>query len=136
MARNDATGFAAQIDAEMKECRAALARQIVAIAVEGLEQVIDLTPVDTGLARGSWFVVVGEGSTDAIAMPAPDKDGASTLQAGLAALLGYGADGKYPVISITNDARQIHVLESGGGRAAPYGMVAVTIAELQVKYGR
>ena len=35
MARNDASGFAAQIDAELKECNAALVRQIVAIAVEG-----------------------------------------------------------------------------------------------------
>ena len=115
MARNDASSFASQIDAELKECNAALVRQIVAIAVEGLESVIDLTPVDTGLARGSWFVIVGEGSTDAIAMPAPDKDGARTLQAGLAALLTYGADGKRPIISIRNSARQIHVLEHGGG---------------------
>ena len=126
MARNDATGFAAQIDAEMKECDLEITAKIVAITLEALESLIDKTPVRTGKSRGGWYVVVGEGS-DSVALPVADKDGATTLQNGVAALIGYGADGKKPVISIINRQRPINILESGGGRAKPYGMLALTL---------
>ena len=135
MAQNNADDFSRQIDAEMKECQLKLATDVVAISLEAMELLIERTPVRTGKARGGWYVVVGEGA-DSIALPVADKDGARTLQAGVAALIGYGADGKLPVIAITNRARQINVLESGGGRAKPFGMVALTLAELMVKYGR
>ena len=136
MAQNDAKSFAAQIDAEMDDCRAEFATEIVAIAGEALESLIAKTPVRTGEARGGWGVVIGEGSEGPTSLPARDRDGAATLAIGLAELLGYGKDGKLAIIRIGNDVDHIHILEHGGGTASPHAMVALTLAELMTKYSR
>ena len=136
MAHNDASSFAAQIDAEMSECNAALARLIVKIVGEALARIIERTPVDSGKARGGWGVTVaGTGSQAPVSLPAKDRDGAVTLRNGLAELLGYGKDGKFPVISIGNDVPYIHILEYGSRGSAPHAMVSLVLAELMVEYG-
>ena len=136
MARNDATGFASQIDAELKECNAAMVREIVAIVGEALARIIELTPVDSGKARGGWGVTVaGTGSEDPVSLPAPDKDGATTLRNGLTELLGYGRGGRFPVITINNSTPYIHILEYGSRGSAPHAMVSLVLAELMVEYG-
>ena len=73
-----------------------MVREIVAIVGEALARIIELTPVDSGKARGGWGVTVaGTGSEDPVSLPAPDKDGATTLRNGLTELLGYGRGGRF-----------------------------------------
>ena len=51
------------------------------------------------------------------------------------ALDGYGADGKFPTITVQNNLPYIDRLENGYSKQAPAGMVSVTLAGLQARYG-
>lgn len=102
------------------------------VAREVHNKIIDRTPVDTGRARGSWNMKVGEGpDTSALA----DGSGVSAAEAGALArstqrtLMGY-RDPLKQTIWVSNDVSYIEGLEHGSSKQAPLGMMALTLAEV------
>ncbi len=85
--------------------------------------------MDTGRAKGNWQTTIGrpaEGTVDDA-----DKGGSRTIAAGLAALAALPP---YSVVYLTNNLPYILVLESGSwSTQAPRGMVALTLAELELR---
>ena len=55
------------------------------IVLEALRSLVKLTPVDTGRARGNWFVSIGE-LEERIDEEKLDKSGSNTIREGLEAL--------------------------------------------------
>lgn len=112
--------FAMEIDREFDlvvEKGLLQAVQTIALDLDG--RIKEKTPVDTGAARASWHVSVGSveyrdvGDNSAIArMTEPDT------------------------VYITNAMEYASALENGHSQQAPQGMVALSIAEVEVKYGR
>ena len=74
------------------------------IAEEMFRKIVDRTPVKSGYAKSRWQVEV-------------DKDSDGFVNA-----------------EITNDAPYIIFLEMGSSDQAPNGMVAITLAEMEMKY--
>lgn len=118
------TADLARFDAKVR----ARARAVVkTVAVECAKNVIvggeyaPGTPVDTGFARGNWWVATGEHGGGA---GAPDPGGSKTLDAAVLTIVGTsGADS----IFILNNTVYIRELEYGHSRQAPSGMVRLTL---------
>lgn len=81
------------------------------------------TPVDTGFARGNWWVQAGEGG-GGTAAGAPDPGGSKTLDAAVLTIVGTSGDDS---IFILNNTVYIRELEYGHSRQAPNGMVRLTL---------
>jgi hypothetical protein len=99
------------------------AHTVVARTVlELFDSITKKTPVDTGYARRGWFV-----SFDRPSNQLPSKSGGS----------GAPAPPAVPkdttVAFITNNVPYIRFLEDGSSKQAPYGMVRVSVAEMQAK---
>jgi hypothetical protein len=93
--------------------------------------VILKTPVDTGRARASWKVGVGE--IDTSVAPEGPNDGGQALVEGTAEIF----DIKKPARTwITNSIPYIGALEDGSSKQAPQGMVKLTAAEVKADIGR
>jgi hypothetical protein len=101
------------------------------IGLEVLKRVILKTPVDTGRARGNWFVAIGAPS--AAVNGKPDKTGQGALNAGSAVITGLT---EAQAIYLTNNLPYIGRLEAGSSQQAPAGMVAITIAELDAFFSQ
>lgn len=79
------------------------------------------TPVDTGRARASWGVAIGE--PDRSPPPLPGKQSYEAPSFG-----DVKIDGKSPVF-ITSNLVYMEPLENGHSGQAPHGMVAISVAE-------
>jgi hypothetical protein len=121
------------------------------LALEALTRIVGRTPVDTGRARGGWFVTIGAPSN--APTNATDPNGGAVVGAGAATIVNAPVNS---IIWIQNNVDYIRILEEGGfvptdpgpssdprkgrtGRTlvsggysvqAPQGMVAVTLQEL------
>lgn len=125
---SDARGFSAQIDVEFEGAMDQWRQIIRKIALEALRRVTLKTPVDTGRARGNWFVQIGaEGFEVSTAV---DPTGAVTIARGSAVIGTYREVKGFPMISIYNNLPYINRLEHGWSKQAPAGMVVVTVTEL------
>lgn len=71
---------------------------------EMFRKIVNRTPVKTGYAKSRWEVDIGK-----------DAEGFVSGE-------------------ITNDAPYIVYLEQGSSDQAPYGMIQVTLAEMEIKY--
>lgn len=92
------------------------------ISMEFHRSVVNMTPVDTGRARGNWFVTLVAPRTD-YDWNAKDPTGGGTISAGaqtINALQDYGA------IYLTNNLPYIVPLEKGHSKQAPAGMVRLS----------
>lgn len=128
-----AASFASQIDAELDLALREIGEQIGQIGVEAASEIVNRTPVLSGEARGEWQTTVGgkaSGKTGRL-----DPSGSAAVADARGAVANYGADGKFPAITIQNNADHIGKLENGYSNQAPNGMVAVTLAGLQARYG-
>ena len=120
------------------------------VVFEALRRVIQKTPVDTGHARSNWQVTIGAPATSELGGTSPPN-----IAAAVASLASLGA---FQVVYIANSVPYILILEEGqfvppdpgpssdprAGRSgrvlvsggfstqAPQGIVAVTVAELNV----
>jgi hypothetical protein len=93
------------------------------LAFNLLEGVVIMTPVDTGRAKGNWFVTILAPRLD-YDWAKSDPTGQETINAGTAELQrlqNYGA------IYLTNNLPYIVPLEKGHSRQAPAGMVRVSL---------
>lgn len=97
-----------------------------AVMLEGLKGIVQMTPVDTGRARGNWQVTMD--SPAAGEVDAEDKSGGVTLAKGTQ---GIQQVQPYSVSWITNNLDYIESLESGHSQQAPHGMLNVTFNRLQ-----
>lgn len=118
--------FEAELDEEVAQFRDAIGETRDRIVFEGFSRVVELTPVDTGFARNSWFVEAGDGATrqsnNGSGQPTP-SDVLPTTPA-------------FQPVTIANGAEYINQLEEGRSDQAPNGMVSVTLAELRSKFRR
>jgi len=97
------------------------------VSLEALKRIVLKTPVDTGRLRGAW--TVGLNSVP-IEIPAPDKNGGTTIQNGLSVI--QSLRDAYSIIYIANNLDYASYLEEGRrSKQAPEGMVAVTFVELE-----
>lgn len=126
----DARGLELELERELGEAREEFERRLVEISFEALAGIVERTPVDTGFARNSWQVEIGEarGETEPPGLSAgdPTSRAQSTIQR---AKLG-------DVVTISNNARYIRQLEDGRSDQAANGMVSVTLAELRSRLRR
>ena len=128
----EARQFAIQLDREFAErVEGRLREAVQKIGMETLRRVVLKTPVDTGRARGNWFVTLDAPTTETTA--AVDPSGAATIGRG-ARVIGGMRDVR--AIWLTNSLPYIQRLESGYSKQAPAGMVAVTVAEINAALGR
>lgn len=120
--------FALDIDEEFRKAvEEPLLRTVISVAMELEERVKTKTPVDTGNARASWTGSVG--SPDFL----PQSKGGVASGGSMAAV---AAMTKPDIVYITNSAVYASQLENGSSKQAPQGMVALSIAEIEAKYGR
>lgn len=96
-----------------------------AVALRLLERIVDMTPVDTGRARGNWTVSVDSPRLDATKRKT--KSGSSAVMAG-AAVIATVTGGQS--IWINNNLPYIERLENGYSNQAPAGMLSVSLAEV------
>jgi len=115
--------FEDELQVELDEARGDLTRQLVKIGFEARNGVVEKTPVDTGNAQNSWDVEIGAEPSDEAGSDINGTD--SKLRQ---AKLG-------DIIHVFNNTVYIRPLENGWSAQSPAGMVSVTLAELQSKYG-
>lgn len=101
------------------------------VAFQLLDGIINMTPVQTGRARGNWQVALG---TPNVSMDWEKKDrsGGGTIAAGsvvISSLQDYGT------IYLTNNLPYILPLENGHSRQAPAGMVQVSLDRVAAQFG-
>ena len=96
-------------------------RVMTKIAADVLTGAIDLTPVETGRARGGWQLDVGHISESALGEP--DSGGGATMERGMSRLrrASRGLAGK--IIYIYNNVEYIVYLEFGTDKMAPFAML-------------
>lgn len=127
--------FNAQLTKFARKIQVAPQKVVKKVAFQLFRRIIEKTPVDTGRARASWNIAIG--STNNAVMPEGQyKQGPGALAAKANSVLaGYGADGRLPVVWISNNLSYIGALEDGHSQAqAPAGMVALSIAEEQAAF--
>lgn len=116
--------FNLEIDAEFEASMGQWRVIIRRTGFDGLSRVTKKTRVDTGRARGNWFVNIGEAGTEIT--DDEDKNGDPTIARGDKVLGTYKRFTGFPNIAIYNNQPYINILEDLDG------MVSVTVAELQV----
>ena len=99
------------------------------VALQVLQGVIFLPPVDTGRARGNWQV--SQGSPIETPLEVTDPAGAGTLSRGTTRLLAIVLG---ETVWITNNVEYISYLEHGTDRMAAQPMVAPTLARVAAQF--
>lgn len=121
--------FAIEIDREIELTLDELRLVVRKLALEALSRIVNRTPVDTGRARGNWFVQIGGAGAELSTNV--DRDGQVTISQGAQVIATYQDQTGFPVITIYNNLPYINRLENGYSNWAPAGMVSVTVTELQ-----
>lgn len=126
----NARQFALDIETELEfslEQWRIIIRKVALLALKG---VVNKTPVKSGRARSNWFVEVGSAGLEVSSEV--DKSGNVSIARGDQVIGQYQNRKDFPDIVIYNNLPYIRRLENGYSKKAPAGMVAVTVAELQV----
>ena len=104
-----------------------LTKALQATAIEGINRLVDRTPVDTGAAKYHWFV-----------RPLPDErfDKTRTDPSGAQPKSRAKRDVKLfrigQTVWLVNSAPYFVYLEAGSSKQAPSGIVAITFAEMNL----
>lgn len=115
-----------KMDKFVKESQIDLVKLCKKIALEVFVKVVEKTPVDTGLARGSWMIGINEIPDD----PGYNEDNIRQNPIVETAKLQKTIDAD-TVITITNHQPYILQLETGTSKKAPSGMIVVSLAEVE-----
>lgn len=110
------------IEGLAKRTKAKIGRLLVEGTQDVVETVVERTPVDTGLLRGSWFVSFDRAAVNTGA--AEDPSGGATIARMSLTLSGteVGRD-----IYVLNQAHYANYVENGTTRMAPRLFVASTV---------
>lgn len=100
------------------------------VMLEAFTGVVRMSPVDTGRFRGNWMVGYGSPSAE---RGTEDRSGGATT----ARIVSEITTAKLGISSIflTNNLPYAIELENGSSTQAPSGMVGVTLARINAKYG-
>ncbi len=123
--------FDAKLTDFARRIKVAPEKVVKKISFQLFRRIIEKTPVDTGRARASWNIAIGR--TDLTVAPEgthQSNPGGLSAKANQV-LAGYGADGRLPVVIISNNLPYIVELEKGSSKQAPVGMVALSVQEEQ-----
>lgn len=104
------------------------------VATEALRRVVNKTPVDTGRARSNWMTALNTIPSETVELTADltrEQASAVSITRGLGVI---DSAQPFTTISIANNLPYIGVLEYGGSKQAPEGMVRVTLAELEAMF--
>lgn len=101
------------------------------VMLELFTRTVMKTPVDTGLARNSWFT--GNGAIPAPKSGAPNPSGSDSITRISVDIGELKIEGQ--TIYLINNLPYIQNLEYGGSKQAPQGMVRLSIQEIIGKYG-
>lgn len=103
------------------------------LSLQVLRRVVLKTPVDTGRARGNWIVAVNRIPQGIVEIEKLTRQEATdlSLSRGIPVI---EKSKPFTAISIANNLPYIGVLEFGGSKQAPQGMVRVTLAEIQSQF--
>lgn len=96
------------------------------ITMDVFNNVIQMSPVDTGRFRGNWQVATGEAPTGTVEMTDPSG---ATVMAQVAGEVGQMEPGD--VVYLVNNLPYARPLEDGHSQQAPGGMVALTVQRFQ-----
>lgn len=126
--------FDAKLTDFARRIKVAPEKVVKKISFQLFRRIIEKTPVDTGRARASWNISIGRADPSV----APEGEYRSN-PGGLAAkamqvMAGYGADGRLPVVIISNNLPYIVELDKGSSKQAPVGMVALSVQEEQADF--
>lgn len=126
--------FNAQLTQFARKIQVAPQKVVKKVAFQLFRRIIEKTPVDTGRARASWNIAIGS-INPAVAPEGQHPKSPNALAAKAATVLtSYGADGRLPVVWISNNLPYIGELENGHSQQAPAGMVGLSIAEEQAAF--
>lgn len=96
------------------------------ITLDVFNNVVMMTPVDSGRARGNWQVATGEAPAGTVEMTDPSG---ATVMAQVAGEVGQMEPGD--VVYLVNNLPYARPLEDGHSQQAPGGMVALTVQRFQ-----
>lgn len=103
------------------------------LSLQVLRRVVLKTPVDTGRARGNWIVAVNRIPQGIVEIEKLTRQEATDLSLSRGVPI-IEKSKPFTAISIANNLPYIGVLEFGGSKQAPQGMVRVTLAEIQSQF--
>jgi hypothetical protein len=119
--------YATVLKKVQRETPLRLTKALQATAVEGINRLVDRTPVDTGAAKFHWFVR---------ALPDEKFDKERTDASGAQPKSRAKRDVKLfrigQTVWLVNSAPYFIYLEHGSSKQAPSGVVAITFAEMQL----
>lgn len=99
------------------------------VMLEAFTSVVRMSPVDTGRFRGNWMIGRGAPSE---AQGTEDRSGGATTARIVSEVTSAPLGGS---IFLTNNLPYSIELENGSSTQAPAGMVGVTLARINAKYG-
>lgn len=100
------------------------------LAIDIHDRVVLRTPVDTGRARASWTVGIGEADLSQQPESFNNPGGAPGIaKQGQAKLASFDWKRDKRII-LSNNLAYINALEHGHSQQAPHGMVRITVAEV------
>ena len=99
------------------------------------QKIVDGTPVDTGRARGNWFVTRGSPSdeTAEIGGPPGGDNAAIGTAASMERLEQLQVGDGFDIYWIVNNLPYIVPLEEGTSTQAPQGWIRIALAELEAE---
>jgi|TARA_R110002167_G_scaffold92478_1_gene248332 hypothetical protein len=106
-------------------------------ALDLMNRIILMTPVDTGRARGNWQLTQRSPATGKISEDDANVSKAEAPPSGIMKQAEQTAIGSQPGddIWISNNLPYIEVLEEGHSKQAPHGMVALALVEVEQGLG-
>ena len=127
------------VDSYVKALQVGIDAAVIAIATDGLNAIVDATPVDTTLAVSNWQMQPYTPATGTVGPHVAGSvkgSGAGSARAiskarGRGAIAGYKGPDKS--IYITNNVPYIGVLEHGDSKHRPSGMVSKGLQAMSLR---
>lgn len=106
-------------------------------ALELMNRIVLMTPVDTGRARGNWQLTQRSPAEGEISENDANVSSSDTPPSAIMKQAEQTASGSQPGddIWISNNLPYIEMLEEGTSRQAPHGMVALALVEVEQGLG-
>lgn len=128
--------FNAQLTKFARKVQVAPAKVVKKVAFQLFRRIIEKTPVDTGRARASWNIAIGSINSSVAPEGSNQKSPGALASKANTVLAGYGADGRLPVVWISNNLPYIGELENGHSGQAPAGMLKLSIMEEEAAFNQ
>lgn len=123
------TRFQADISKFVEKAQGQVETVIKKVALDLFSDIVIATPVDTGRARGNWYVSLGASIIKKPDESKKDKTGASTIAQITNDLQSYTL--RVTDIYFTNNLPYATALENGHSKQAPHGMVNMALQNFQ-----